>query len=489
MRSSGILMHITSLPSPYGIGTLGKQAYAFVDFLAQAGQKNWQMLPLSPTGYGDSPYQSCSAFAGNPFLIDLDRLVERGYLTQEEIASLCWGNDPTRVDYETIYRNRDQILRIAFSRFQSKETYLSFLRRNGDWLWDYSLYMALKASHNGAPWYEWEEPLKRRDADALWNARQELKEEVDFHCFCQYLFHRQWRKLKYYARRKGIRIIGDVPIYVPLDSVEVWVDPELFQLDNDLHPEAVAGVPPDAFTDEGQLWGNPLYRWKAHEADGFCWWIRRLKAAAKLYDVVRLDHFRGFEAFWRVPAGDTTAKGGKWEKGPGMRFIRAIKKALPSTAFIAEDLGFLTPQVLEMKEKSGFPGMVVLEFAFGSREPSSYLPHNHPKNSVCYIGTHDNCPLSGWLQELSPDSRAYAGEYMAWNETEGPLWGTIRTALSSVSQLTVLQMQDLLVLGSEARMNLPGSFGSPNWCWRMKENSINPALAGRLYNLTRLYGR
>ena len=487
MRTSGILMHISSLPSPYGIGTLGKEAYRFVDFLEQAGQKSWQILPLSPTGYGDSPYQSCSAFAGNPYFIDLDRLVERGYITKEEITALHWGDDPSKVDYEAIYHNRDKILRLAFSRFQIKETYVSFLRKNGDWLWDYSLYMALKATHNGAPWYTWEDPLKRRDADALWQVRQDLKEEIEYHCFCQYLFHRQWKKLKAYAAEKGICIIGDVPIYVPLDSVEVWADPEMFCLDASLRPEAVAGVPPDAFSEDGQLWGNPLYRWKAHENDNFAWWIRRLKAAAKLYDVIRLDHFRGFEAYWEVPYGDTTARGGKWVKGPDMKFIKAIKKALPQTAFIAEDLGVITPEVEAMKENSGFPGMAVLEFAFSSRTPSSYLPHNHTPNTVCYIGTHDNPPVAPFLRELDPDCKAYAAEYMGLSEQEGYIWGTIRTALSSVANLCVLQMQDLL--GVDGRMNLPGTFGSPNWCWRMTDPGLYGQIADKLFRMTRLYGR
>ncbi len=487
MRSSGVLMHISSLPSPYGIGTFGKAAYEFVDFLAKAGQKNWQLLPLSPTGYGDSPYQSCSAFAGNPYFIDLERLVARGYITREEIEALPWGSSQESVDYETIYHNRDKILRLAFSRFRTKETYVSFLRRNGDWLWDYSLYMALKATHNGAPWYLWEDPLKKRDADALWQARQELKDEIEYHCFCQYLFHRQWKKLKSYAKSKGISIIGDVPIYVPLDSVEVWAEPEMFCLDASLRPEAVAGVPPDAFSADGQLWGNPLYRWENHRRDGFAWWIRRLKAAAKLYDVIRLDHFRGFEAYWEVPYGEETARGGRWVKGPDAKFIKAIKKALPHTAFIAEDLGVITPEVRELKELSGFPGMAVLEFAFDSRIPSTYLPHNHTANTVCYIGTHDNASLARWFRESSPERKAYATEYMGLTEAEGLVWGTIRTALSSVCNMTILQMQD--ILGVDARMNFPGTSGSPNWCWRMAPGSLNDGLADKLSYITRLYGR
>lgn len=487
MRSSGILMHISSLPSPYGIGTLGKEAYQFVDFLEKAGQKNWQILPLSPTGYGDSPYQSCSTFAGNPYFIDLDRLVDRGYITQEEIQSLFWGNEPTSVDYGALYENRNKILRLAFSRFQTKETYVSFLRKNGDWLWDYSLFMALKDAHNGAPWYLWEEPLRKRDADALWQARQDLKDEIEYYCFCQYLFHRQWKKLKAYAKDKGISIIGDVPIYVPYDSVEVWTDPEMFCLDAEGRPEAVAGVPPDAFSDDGQLWGNPLYRWEAHEKDGFAWWIHRLKAAAKLYDVIRLDHFRGFEAFWRVPYGDPTARGGQWIKGPDIRFIEAIKAALPNTRFIAEDLGVITPEVQKMKDASGFPGMAVLEFAFASRTPSEYLPHNHTPNTVCYIGSHDNSPLLQWFRESDPDCKAYATEYMGLSEAEGLVWGTIRTAMASVCHTTILQMQD--VLGVEGRMNAPGTFGAPNWCWRTTKACLENAPADKLFYMTKLYER
>ena len=489
MRRSGILMHITSLPGPYGVGTMGKEAYAFVDFLAKAGQSYWQILPLNPTGYGDSPYQSCSAFAGNPYLIDLDRLVERGYLTREELDSYTWCHSETAVDFGLLYENRRKVLRLAFSRFKENEAYIVFLRKSGDWLWDYSLYMALKDKHNGAPWYTWEDGLKHRDADCLWQARQELKEEIEYYCFVQYLFYRQWKKLKVYAKGKGIKIIGDVPIYVPLDSVEVWTDPKLFMLDNDLNPEAVAGVPPDGFTADGQLWGNPLYRWEKHEADGFAWWIHRLKAATKRYDVIRLDHFRGFESFWSVPYGDSTARNGHWVKGPDMKFISAIKKAMPDTEFIAEDLGYLTEEVLDMKNNSGFPGMKVLEFAFDSREPSEYLPHTYEANTVCYVGTHDNMTMAQWFREADPAAVQYAKEYMALTEGEGFVWGALRTAMASVSQLCVNQMQDFLNLDGWARMNFPGTFGSPNWCWRAEPGAMNDALAERIYKMTALYGR
>ena len=321
MRESGILMHITSLPGPYGVGTMGKQAFAFVDFLKQAGQSCWQILPLTPTGYGDSPYQSCSTFAGNHYLIDLDALVEEGLLNKSEVENITWCNSDIKADFGLLYNNRLNVLRIAYSRFQGGEAFDRFCAENSDWLPDFALFMALKSKFGGQPWYCWENSLKFRDPDAMWNIRQELKDEIRFYDFVQFLFYKQWNALHTYAADNGIRIIGDVPIYVPMDSVDVWSNPELFQLDENLDPVAVAGCPPDAFSADGQLWGNPLYRWDLLEQDNFSWWIRRLAAAGKLYDVIRLDHFRGFEAYWSVPYGDTTAKNGEWIKGPSMAFV------------------------------------------------------------------------------------------------------------------------------------------------------------------------
>lgn len=340
MRASGILMHITSLPGPYGIGTMGAEAYAFVDFLEKAGQSYWQILPLSPTGYSDSPYQSCSTFAGNHYLIDLDALVKDGLLTDDELQTVDWSDREDKVNFGKLYCSRLAVLRKAYSRFQENEAFKAFCHASSSWLSDFCLFMALKDRYGGKPWYQWEQPLKRRDPDAVWAARSELKSEIRFYSFVQYLFFTQWEKLKHYANEKGIRIIGDVPIYVPLDSADVWSSPELFQLDENMDPVAVAGCPPDPFGEDGQLWGNPLYRWDVLERDGYIWWMNRLRAAGQLYDVVRMDHFRGFESYWSVPYGEPTAKNGQWIKGPGLDFIEAIKKTFSDLPLIAEDLGF-----------------------------------------------------------------------------------------------------------------------------------------------------
>ena len=489
MRQSGVLMHITSLPGKYGIGTMGSSAMAFIDFLKEAGQSLWQILPLTPTGYGDSPYQSCSTYAGNHYLIDLDDLIAQELLTAREAGSVTWCTREDKVDFGLQYNHKLEILSIAYSRFQGGEEFEAFRRENESWLPDYCLFMALKEESGGKPWYSWEKGLKFRDPEAVWAARQRLKDRIRFYGFTQYEFFRQWGRLKAYANKNGISVLGDVPIYVPLDSVDVWSAPEFFQLNADLEPVAVAGCPPDGFTEDGQLWGNPLYRWDVLEKDGFGWWIRRLAGAGKLYDLVRMDHFRGIEAYWAVPYGDKTARGGKWIKGPGMALIRAIREQLPGLKMIAEDLGYLTPEVLKLRDQSGYPGMKVLGFAFDSREPSEYLPHTYPTNSVCYTGTHDNMTTRQWLDTAPEDAVRYAKEYMALTEEEGLVWGIIRTAMSSVSDLCVIPMQDLLDLGGEARMNFPGSLSDSNWTWRGKSDIINLSLAKRLRGLTRLYGR
>ena len=488
MRGSGILMHITSLPGPYGVGTFGKYAYAFVDFLQKAGQRYWQILPLNPTGYGDSPYQSCSAFAGNPYLIDLEDLVREGLLKEEELAAVCWAEREDRVDFCRLYENRLNILRLAWSRFDRAEEMEAFCRENSDWLPDFALFMALKAQNGGKSWQQWPEDLKRRQPDAIWQARHQLQEQIRFYSFVQYLFQKQWSALRKYANEKGILIIGDVPIYVPMDSADVWSSPELFQMDENLQPTAVAGCPPDAFSDDGQLWGNPLYDWGKMKKNGFLWWLRRLKAAQKLYDVVRLDHFRGFEAYWSVPYGEETAKNGKWVKGPGMAFINALKAALPQLPIIAEDLGFLTQEVLQLRDESGYPGMKVLEFAFESGEPSAYLPHKYIRNTVCYTGTHDNMTMRQWFETATEEAVRYATEYMHLTQQEGLVWGTIRTAFESVSDLCIIQMQDYLNLGGEARMNFPGTTQN-NWVWRMIDGSCTDALAQKICKLAQLYER
>ena len=488
MRTSGILMHITSLPGEYGVGTMGKQAYEFVDFLKKAGQSIWQILPLTPTGFGDSPYQSCSTFAGNHYLIDLPTLVQEGLLTEQDLEGIRWNISEDKVDFGLLYNNRLKVLRAAYGRFTPGADYEAFCAENSSWLPDFALFMALKDKFGGKPWYEWEEKLKFRDPDAIWAARGELKEQISFFSFVQYLFFKQWTALHDYAQKSGITIIGDVPIYVPRDSVEVWSSPELFQMDEKLDPKAVAGCPPDAFSADGQLWGNPLYRWDAVAADGYSWWIRRLAAAGKLYDVVRMDHFRAFAGYWSVPFGDKTAKGGQWITGPGMDFISAVKEALPELKLIAEDLGYLTQDVLDLRDASGYPGMKVLQFAFDSREPSDYLPHTYTANSVCYAGTHDNMTTRQWLETGTPEMQRYATEYMRLSKEEGMVWGVIRTAMSSVSDTCVIPLQDYLDLGAEARMNFPGTTNS-NWTWRAKDGMIVDALAEKIRHLTTLYAR
>ncbi len=489
MRRSGILMHITSLPGAYGVGTMGKNAFAFVDFLRDAGQSYWQILPLTPTGYGDSPYQSCSTFAGNHYLIDLDELREEELLTEEDLEGIEWSWCDEKVDFGRQYNNRLNVLRKAYGRFLGCEDFDRFCRDNGSWLADFALFMALKEKFGGAPWYQWEDALKFRNAEAMENARQELADEIRFYSFVQYIFYKQWNDLRCYAHDNGVSIIGDVPIYVPYDSVDVWSNPGLFQLNENLDPIDVAGCPPDAFSADGQLWGNPLYRWDVLAQDQYAWWIRRLSAAGNLYDVIRMDHFRGFEAYWAVPFGDTTARNGRWVKGPDMSFINAVKNGLPHIKFIAEDLGFLTQEVLDLRDASGYPGMKILEFAFDSREPSDYLPHTYIQNTVCYTGTHDNMTMRQWFDTAAPDAIAYATEYMKLSEEEGLVWGTIRTAMSSVSDLCIIQMQDYLNLGGEARMNFPGICDGTNWVWRAKDGVINGELAWKIRQLTQLYGR
>jgi len=489
MRESGILMHITSLPGSHGVGSMGKNAYGFVDFLEKAGQSCWQILPLTPTGYGDSPYQSFSACAGNHYLIDLDALVEEGLLEETELEGICWGSDPGRVDYGALYDNRLAVLKKAYARFVPDDPYKAFVAENESWLADYALFMVLKEQFGGVSWLNWPKALMLHEEKAVEEKRHALAEETGLYYFLQYTFFRQWNALRSYAQSKGIRIIGDVPIYVPLDSVDVWAFPELFQLDENRRPKTVAGCPPDAFTEDGQLWGNPIYDWEKMAQTNYAWWVRRLEAAEKMYDVVRIDHFRGFESYWSVPAGDDTARNGVWVKGPGMDFIRAIQKALPNLDFIAEDLGFVTPEVRQLQLDSGYPGMKVLEFAFDSREESDYLPHLYPVDSVCYTGTHDNVTLKQWFEEATAEDVAYAKTYLGLNQEEGFIWGMIRGAMGSVSRLCVVQMQDYLELGKPARMNFPGTLSMANWTWRAPEGFDSDALAERIGTITRLYGR
>ena len=491
MRKSGILMHISSLPGPYGVGSLGAAAYAFVDFLVAAGQSYWQILPLNPTGFGDSPYQSFSTFAGNHYLIDLDTLVSEGLLLPEELVGIDWGGDPGRVDFGRLYTERTRLLKLAHSRFTEDEAFENFVRDNVLWLEDYALFMAIKEHFHGRDWQCWSVSLLMRLPPVMDAYREELRDAIRFQYFLQYQFFRQWKALRAYANGRGIKIIGDVPIYVPLDSADVWAEPELFQLDASRRPKVVAGCPPDSFSADGQLWGNPIYDWPRHHDERYHWWIRRMKAAAKMYDVVRFDHFRGFESYWAVPADAKTAASGAWQKGPGMDFVGAIKKALPDLQIIAEDLGFVTDEVRQLLRDSGYPGMKVMEFAFDTREPSArdYLPHRYPVNSVVYSGTHDNLTLQQWFDEAAPEDVRSAYDYLGLNEQEGPVWGMIRGAMGSISKLCIIQMQDYLEIGAEGRMNHPGTLTTANWTWRAKPGFSDEKLAQKIRTLTERYDR
>lgn len=491
MRSSGILMHISSLPSPYGIGTLGKEAFRFVDFLSASGQSYWQILPMNPTGFGNSPYQAFSTFAGNHYFIDLDILVEEGWLRKKEIEAVSWGNDPESVDFDQMSAERLAILHRAYDRFicSPNRDFMRFLQQEKDWLREYGIFMALKEKFGNSDWSQWDAPLRRHDENALREATLDLRYEITFHYFLQYEFYLQWNRLRDYCRSKGIRLIGDVPIYVPYDSADVWANTGLFQLDAELTPTEVAGCPADDFNEDGQLWGNPLYNWEAMAADGYRWWLRRLRAAARMYDVVRIDHFRGFESYWAVPYGAPNARKGVWKKGPGQEFVSTLRKKLRGLNFIAEDLGFLTPEVVELRKASGFPGMKVLEFAFDPREPSDYLPHNYEPNCVCYTGTHDNATVMQWFSELPDESRDFARRYLALSDREGIHWGVIRGGMSSVAELFIAQMQDYLALPAYARMNEPGYINDRNWRWRMKPDALTMELSAQIREMTETYFR
>ncbi len=489
-RHSGILMHISSLPSPYGIGTLGREAYAFADFLRAAGQKYWQLLPLGPTSYGDSPYQSFSTFAGNPYFIDLDLLAEDGLLSPSELEAEDWGGQRRYVDYGRIYAARFGLLRKAFQAGYPRDRAAveAFCREN-KWLDNYALYMALKARFGMKSWLDWpDEDLRLRRAEALERAREELAEDIAFYAYLQYLFFRQWDALREYIHSLGIRIIGDLPIYVAMDSADVWAEPEFFQLGEGNVPTEVSGVPPDYFSADGQLWGNPLYDYDRMKADGYGWWIRRVEGAGRLFDIIRIDHFRGLESYWAVPYGADTAKNGRWRKGPGMDLVGTLTSWFPGLSFIAEDLGFLTPEVRRLLEDSGLPGMKVLEFAFDAREPSNYLPHTYNRHCVCYVGTHDNETVEQWRWQADRADVTFARKYLGLNDADGFHWGMIRGGMSSVADTFLVQMQDCLGLGAEGRMNTPGT-GWGNWRWRLLPGEASPALAKKLRCYTKMYGR
>ncbi|WP_432405120.1 4-alpha-glucanotransferase [Wukongibacter sp. M2B1] len=489
-RGSGILLHITSLPSPYGIGDFGEEAYKFVDFLEKAGQKYWQILPLGMTSYGDSPYQSFSAYAGNPYFIDLNKLIEDGFLKESEVENIVLNCDETKVDYEEIFYNRIPILKIAYGRamYKIKDEVLEFKEKNIDWIDDFSLYMAVKEDFDLRSWQEWDEDIRLRKPEAIKYYKENFTEEINFWVYLQYEFFKQWKCLKKYANDKGIKIIGDIPIYVAEDSADVWSNSELFLLDDENRPVKVAGCPPDAFSETGQLWGNPIYNWYEIEKRGFDWWIKRIEGNYKLYDILRIDHFRGFESYWEVPYGEKTAVNGEWVKGPGIKLFNAIKEALGNINVIAEDLGYLTEEVLRFRKESGFPGMKVLQFAFDTREESDYLPHNYEKNCIVYTGTHDNDTAAGWFENADKDDINNAIKYLGLNKEEGYNWGFIRGAWGSVGSLAIAQMQDFLGLGTEARMNVPSTLGG-NWQWRLRKYDLAEELAEKIYRMTKLYGR
>lgn len=490
MRSCGVLLPVSSLPSRYGIGSFSKEAYEFIDQLERAGQRNWQILPLGPTGYGDSPYQSFSTFAGNPYYIDLETLTAEGLLREEECMLCDFGDEPQYIDYQKMCEQRFEILRKAFERFTENENYTEFVRENEWWLDNYCLYMAIKNHNDGKCWIEWEPALRDREEEALVLAREELDEEIRFFCFQQYMFAKQWKKLKAYANEKGVRIIGDIPIYVAFDSADTWADPELFQFDENHVPKAVAGCPPDAFSATGQLWGNPLYDWEYHKKTGYAWWIRRMKYCLTLYDVVRVDHFRGFDEYYSIPYGDKTAEFGHWEKGPGIDLFDALRESLGEMNIIAEDLGYLTDSVLELLKNTGYPGMKVIQFAFDSREASNYLPHTYTNNCVVYTGTHDNNTTAAWYWEMNEHDRAFSEEYLgnAKSDAEEKTWDFIRMALSSVADLAIIPVQDYLGLGQEARINQPSTLGN-NWKWRLASGQITEKLLEKMRRMAQIYGR
>lgn len=486
MRASGILLPVFSLPGPFGIGTLGPEAFAFVDFLAEAKQTYWQILPIGPTGYGDSPYQSFSAFAGNPYFIDFRLLAEQGFLDPSELPP---PQPQEPVDYGALYTGRPGILRKAARRLLARPcaAYDAFCEENAFWLEEYALFMAIKAEQGQVGLEQWPSALRTRRPEALDAARLRLNEETGYYKAVQFFFFGQWKALKEYANRRGIRLIGDMPIYVSPDSSDLWTRPDLFQTDCQLRLTRVAGCPPDAFAAGGQLWGNPLYDWPRHQQENFAWWKRRVKYAASIYDMVRIDHFRGFESYYSIPAGSATAHGGEWVKGPDRAFIQALRETLGSGGIIAEDLGYLTGEVRSMLSFSGYPGMKVMQFAFDSREAGNYLPHTYTANSVVYTGTHDNIPTEGWRENASEQDVAFACRYLRC-APEQLTDGMIAACLSSVADTAIIPMADWLHLGAQARINTPSTLGG-NWRWRLDAAALTPALARNIADLTALYGR
>ena len=503
-RRCGVLLPVASLPSPYGIGCFSSEAYQFVDFLEQAGQTYWQILPLGQTGYGDSPYQSFSTFAGNPYFIDPEALIESGYIERADADQYDFGKDPGTVDYEKIYRSRYALLRKAYdnSPFCTKpsgkwagreydddrRSFEDFRWDSAEWLPDYALFSAVKEYFDSAMFTQWPEDIRLRDAAAMDRYRIKLAEQIRFYEFLQYLFERQWRSLKEYANKKKIRIIGDIPIYVAFDSADTWSHPELFELDEKGFPTVVAGVPPDAFSATGQLWGNPIYRWDQHKDTGYDWWMQRLAHMFRLYDVVRIDHFRGFDEFWAIPYGEETAMKGRWEQGPGYDLFTVMKEKLGKKDIIAEDLGYLTKSVLKLVKRTGYPGMKVLQFAFESGADNTYLPHHYTANSVVYTGTHDNDTTRGWYTSLGKKDKQFVKKYANIRSSRTATRDLIRLAFGSVADTAIIPVQDYLDIGSEGRINTPSTLGG-NWCWRLVPGQLSQELASEMRELAQTYGR
>lgn len=498
MRSSGVLLPIFSLPGKYGIGCFSKEAYRFVDFLKKAGQTYWQILPVGPTSYGDSPYQSFSTFAGNPYFIDLENLMDQNLLTKEECNSANLGSREDDIDYGLLYQERFRLLRLAYSRVDSviKKKVSDFAQRE-EWLEDYALFMALKDAHDGASFFTWEDDLRLRKPQAIGEAKEKYADEIGFYQYLQYEFFRQWKELKDYANANEVKIIGDIPIYIAEDSADVWCNPSLFQMDEKGRPTAVAGCPPDAFSELGQMWGNPLYNWEAHKKEGYAWWIRRMEKCNELYDVIRIDHFRGFDEYYSIPYGRKDAVIGEWVKGPGLELFTAMKEKLGELNIIAEDLGYITPTVRQLVKDTGFPNMKIMEFAFDGREPkeggaktNDYLPFNMDKNCVVYTGTHDNETLYGWLDNVGKASLDEAKRFMdiKWTTKKGFVKKMVRLAISSPANYCIIPIQDYLCLGNEARINEPSTLGT-NWRWRLKSGQLTDKLANEMLYLANLYGR
>lgn len=489
-RGAGLLLPISSLPTPYGIGTLGDAAYKFVDYLVEAGQKYWQVLPVGPTSYGDSPYQSFSAFAGNPYFIDLDYLVKEGLITKAQIKKYPWGDNEQYIDYATVYNSRFKILKIAFENSDQNQSdaFSKFEADNAYWLDDYSLYMAVKFHFDNHEWSKWDADIKARTPEAISKYKESLKEDIEFWKFCQFKFFEQWNKLRTYANDKGIKMIGDIPIYVAMDSADVWAHKELFELDEDFKQINVAGVPPDAFSEDGQLWGNPLYNWDNMEKSDFEWWKQRMSSNSKLYDYIRIDHFIGVVNYYSIDAKCTNAKEGVWRKGPGKKLTDAIDSAIGDASIIAEDLGVVSPAVIALLQETGYPGMNIIEFAFGGGPDNSHLPHNYRPNSLVYGGTHDNETVVGFFGSQTAKQLKYAYKYLGVSSKKEIPSAVLRAAYASVAAIAIFQVQDILELGNEARMNTPSTVGD-NWKWRMTKGALTKKKAKELKDLAIFYAR